>query len=467
MNRFIFRIQISMKNFKKSYKSLNNMNKKVLKILQIMGAIFILIAIIVAFKMITFFYSGIVSPFASEDINYYDKSCTVDEDCILLEGFGSPLVHCGMECVNKELVEEGKASTSNLGIIKMVEATSCIQSTAYACKCKEHVCMKIDYKDPESAEDCEYITEAYYKNSCYKNAAEKLNDSEICEKINNSDLIFECLSLFETIEDEIGTMSKSECEGEAKRLIKKIDARCDWEITDCETEVDPGYYYDSQIKDCVYYDGDNSCDSPYFSTYKKCMTACFLLKENPQPECDCDEEEIDEIVEWPYTYICCQSLINKDGFCGVSEKDFCESDSDCAIAGCADQVCASKGSTYCHIGEYEYKECADNLNYGLECECIGNRCGWHNDETEESCKDYKIEESDLSIDDFCSDTDGGENTAIKGTVLDKPKGVQKSDKCILTDEESILLIEYICDEEGSIKEIAIECQNECEDGVCI
>jgi eight-cysteine-cluster-containing protein len=64
-----------------------------------------------------------------------------------------------------------------------------------------------------------------------------------------------------------------------------------------------------------------------------------------------------------------------NGFCGISQFDFCTTDSSCTVSGCSGQVCASWASspifTTC-----EYKSCFNSSFYGLGCKCYNNRCQW-------------------------------------------------------------------------------------------
>lgn len=151
----------------------------ILKILGIILIIFILFIVILFFNQY----------WPESDRTNYDKSCITDEDCIIKDIGGM----CPWKvCINKEEVVEGKASTSKVGMIKPVTATSCRFPTVVACKCYENRCKDIDYEKPESSSDCIKIENIEFRDVCYKNSAEKLNNSDICKKINQSGKKKEC-----------------------------------------------------------------------------------------------------------------------------------------------------------------------------------------------------------------------------------------------------------------------------------
>jgi len=51
------------------------------------------------------------------------------------------------------------------------------------------------------------------------------------------------------------------------------NSNCFWKSGLCLALVTPGYYYDSQAKECRYYQG-SGCSSPPFSTMQECVSVC-------------------------------------------------------------------------------------------------------------------------------------------------------------------------------------------------
>ncbi len=65
----------------------------------------------------------------------------------------------------------------------------------------------------------------------------------------------------------------------------------------------------------------------------------------------------------------------REEFCGVSLKGECETEEDCIVSGCQNQVCQSiheQGiKTTCYA-----KECFIAENYNLSCQCVEGKCAW-------------------------------------------------------------------------------------------
>jgi eight-cysteine-cluster-containing protein len=62
-------------------------------------------------------------------------------------------------------------------------------------------------------------------------------------------------------------------------------------------------------------------------------------------------------------------------FCGSSTNGNCVANSDCITGGCSGQVCQSKDEEGA-ITTCEWRDCYDEAQYGLECECVENKCQW-------------------------------------------------------------------------------------------
>lgn len=63
------------------------------------------------------------------------------------------------------------------------------------------------------------------------------------------------------------------------------------------------------------------------------------------------------------------------GFCGTSSFNACNSNLDCLVGGCSNQVCGNTESGEI-ITTCEYKECYDDMKYGVTCGCVQNKCMW-------------------------------------------------------------------------------------------
>ena len=62
-------------------------------------------------------------------------------------------------------------------------------------------------------------------------------------------------------------------------------------------------------------------------------------------------------------------------FCGVSTFGECNSDKDCVVTGCSNEVCASKHEKPIYSA-CVYKTCYDYRKYGVGCRCVLGRCMW-------------------------------------------------------------------------------------------
>jgi hypothetical protein len=169
---------------------------KFTKILKIIGTIIwmcasvvslIIIVILISFVILLFYLLPIIVE--KPDSTIYDTSCITSDDCILKSyGCGS-LSH---KCINKEQVEEGKSTISRKSMIPSVNAMFCVSNNVVACKCVQNKCMNINYKKPEVPSDCAKIEESNYRDICYKNSGENLNNSKICFEINSTETKNEC-----------------------------------------------------------------------------------------------------------------------------------------------------------------------------------------------------------------------------------------------------------------------------------
>jgi hypothetical protein len=66
----------------------------------------------------------------------------------------------------------------------------------------------------------------------------------------------------------------------------------------------------------------------------------------------------------------------------------------------------------------------------------------------------------------CTDTDGGMNYDVKGTVVDVRGGID-TDKCSLSDIYAGRLYEFSCDADGTYFREEYDCPNGCSDGACL
>ncbi len=63
-------------------------------------------------------------------------------------------------------------------------------------------------------------------------------------------------------------------------------------------------------------------------------------------------------------------------FCGISLKDSCDSDSDCAPGGCSLQICGNISDVKNLMSTCEYKKCYDAKKYHMKCSCVEGKCMW-------------------------------------------------------------------------------------------
>ncbi len=70
-------------------------------------------------------------------------------------------------------------------------------------------------------------------------------------------------------------------------------------------------------------------------------------------------------------------LERNDGniFCGISTYNPCESDEDCIVTGCLNQVCQTKSEEEPET-ESSPKDCYDSEKYGYRCGCFDSHCKW-------------------------------------------------------------------------------------------
>jgi len=63
-------------------------------------------------------------------------------------------------------------------------------------------------------------------------------------------------------------------------------------------------------------------------------------------------------------------------FCGWSTNTACQTNDDCQVDGCSGQVC--RATTDDFIGTTcEWRDCYDEAQYNLICQCYNNQCQWH------------------------------------------------------------------------------------------
>ena len=65
----------------------------------------------------------------------------------------------------------------------------------------------------------------------------------------------------------------------------------------------------------------------------------------------------------------------KTPFCGISTEGKCNSNTDCIVSGCSNQVCQSKQEARI-ITTCEFRECYNAEAYGLKCKCSNGKCKW-------------------------------------------------------------------------------------------
>jgi len=63
-------------------------------------------------------------------------------------------------------------------------------------------------------------------------------------------------------------------------------------------------------------------------------------------------------------------------FCGISTYTPCESDEECIITGCLNQVCQNRNEEYEIGSECEPKDCFNSEKYGYYCKCFNSVCKW-------------------------------------------------------------------------------------------
>jgi len=62
-------------------------------------------------------------------------------------------------------------------------------------------------------------------------------------------------------------------------------------------------------------------------------------------------------------------------FCRKSTYSECQSDDDCIVTGCFNQICQSKYEEMI-VTTCEFRECFDASKFGVSCKCIDNMCQW-------------------------------------------------------------------------------------------
>jgi eight-cysteine-cluster-containing protein len=62
-------------------------------------------------------------------------------------------------------------------------------------------------------------------------------------------------------------------------------------------------------------------------------------------------------------------------FCGISTYNPCESDNDCIITGCLNEVCQTKNEEEMET-DCIPKDCYDAVKYGYRCACFDSHCKW-------------------------------------------------------------------------------------------
>ncbi len=75
----------------------------------------------------------------------------------------------------------------------------------------------------------------------------------------------------------------------------------------------------------------------------------------------------------------------KNSFCGTSTYGECETNSDCARAGCSDSVCQSINEETV-ITTCEFKDCYNAEKYNMRCKCINGQCQWQQNTTQKFVK---------------------------------------------------------------------------------
>jgi eight-cysteine-cluster-containing protein len=66
---------------------------------------------------------------------------------------------------------------------------------------------------------------------------------------------------------------------------------------------------------------------------------------------------------------------NLGGFCGSSTKGVCETDEDCVVSGCSNQVCQSVNEELI-VTTCGFLDCYDPDVYVVSCGCVNNECQW-------------------------------------------------------------------------------------------
>jgi len=113
------------------------------------------------------------------------------------------------------------------------------------------------------------------------------------------------------------------------------------------------------------------CGGVYYVYWNECCDN--WAKENNIPAIKCPGSWIVENNTCKYL---CRTGDNsfESRFCGTSTNALCNSDSNCKIGGCSNQVCEGKNentATTC-----EFKDCYI-YQIGLSCGCVNNICKWH------------------------------------------------------------------------------------------
>ena len=62
-------------------------------------------------------------------------------------------------------------------------------------------------------------------------------------------------------------------------------------------------------------------------------------------------------------------------FCGISSEGACKENQDCMVGGCSQQICYAK-TEGAPITTCEYKDCFNAKNFGVECQCVNEKCQW-------------------------------------------------------------------------------------------
>ena len=157
--------------------------------------------------------------------------CESDDDCVIIEAAyseDSRSSPCAHGCASREYIDE-------LNQMYMYKS-SC--SPVYDCRCENNACIYstfqqyvdavIEEKDPSVCEKA-----IGHENICYKEVAISLNDSEICEEIDEF-LKFECLAIINKDENfckEIKDLGRANCLHEIA-VLKEDPSICEeiaWE----------------------------------------------------------------------------------------------------------------------------------------------------------------------------------------------------------------------------------------------